>query len=278
LRARRRPSTPEAGRLVLSFYGRAVIRDPYGLVQGHTPVNQVWVYADGRMIWRRESGPVGLGGIRTGFLEQRLTHKGVEFVRSTFVSTGLFERDHVLASAHGLWWGSLHVRNRGRLVSVRWGGNPGTVPTKQQARGLLRLAELVVPPASRLPASAWEDRTLKGYVPSRYAICYWRGGRVLRPSRIVNSLPTAARGLLRGKWRTYRPDASTSAACHEVTLDEAHALDGVFAEAGFEREPIGGMWAGASVNFRFRAAHPIHSVLISFEPILPHGQWETMGG
>ena len=269
-------STPRAGKLVLSFYGRPVLRDFYGLVQGRGPVNQVWVYADGRLIWRRENGPSGVGGIRTGFLERRLTAKSVQLFRSKAVSTGLFDRDRGLRSAHGLWWGSMRVRNGERLVSVVWGGGRAAVPTTRQARALLRLTELVVPPASWLPASAWEDRTSRAYVPPRYAICFGRDGRALEPSRIVRFLPAAARDLLRGRARTYKafPAAVT---CSEVTIKEARALAGIFSKAGFEREPRvsgDGVW----INDRFRAPHPIHSVLISFEPILPHGHWEAMGG
>jgi len=279
------PSTPKTGKLVLSYDGRPELS---GFPGRFVPVNQVWVYADGRMIWRREGGPAGVGGIRTGFLEQRLTAKGVDRVRSEIVSTGLFDRDHVFESAHDLAWGTIQVRNGKRLVSAQWPSSRhrtrGTVPTKEQARALARLTELVSPPASWLPASAWEDRRLRSYVPSRYAICFSRNGRFLEPSRVLQFLPAAARRLLPGKARTYgafslfsSDRASLSVTCSQVTITEAHALNGIFSGAGLEREPRRG-GDGVWVNDRFRGRPPIHSVFISFEPILPHGEWEAMGG
>src|SRR5262245_36176734 len=42
------PSTPESGELVLHYLGRSAI---HGKGQFARPLVQVWVYADGRMIW-----------------------------------------------------------------------------------------------------------------------------------------------------------------------------------------------------------------------------------
>jgi hypothetical protein len=108
------PSAPETGELVIWYGGRPL-----------SPVHQVWVYADGRVIWRDEAGPVGVadaaGEIRTGFLEQRLNPEGVELLRSELIATGLFDHDRSLGGSNE-WsgqtrgWGSMQVRNGGRLV------------------------------------------------------------------------------------------------------------------------------------------------------------------
>jgi hypothetical protein len=45
----------------------------------------------GRVIWRREGGPTGVDGVRTGLLEQHLTPEGIELLRSEIISTGLFD-------------------------------------------------------------------------------------------------------------------------------------------------------------------------------------------
>lgn len=65
------PSAPRNGRLVLSYFGRQF-----------THWYQVWVYADGRLIWQREGDlREGANAYATGYLEQRLTPEGVELLR-----------------------------------------------------------------------------------------------------------------------------------------------------------------------------------------------------
>ena len=80
------PSAPESGELVVY------------LDKHHY---RAWVYADGRMIWQRDTlGPLGRkvpGGaneVTSGYLEQRLTPEGVELVRSAVV--GLVDRSRSL--------------------------------------------------------------------------------------------------------------------------------------------------------------------------------------
>ena len=287
------PSAPKTGKLALSYDGRPELS---GFPSRFVPVNQVWVYADGRVIWRREGGPTGVDGVRTGFLEQRLTPEGVELLRSEIISTGLFDRDRSLLSEHGLAWGEIEVRNGDRLVSVVWCCYPflpltsyadrATTPTKAQAMALGRLTELLADPASSLLASAWTNRELRAYVPSKYAICFWGGpwtySRPLDPSRILRFLPRAARNLLRGKGRTYEvfsslsvDQASPNATCSEVRTQGARALEKIFSRAGFERD----LQPGLAWTYALRAPESIGTVrMISFEPILPHGQWEAMGG
>jgi hypothetical protein len=61
------PSEPRRGELVLSYFG-----------ERFTNWYQVWVYADGRLIWQREGNiREGANELATGFLEQRLTRRGV---------------------------------------------------------------------------------------------------------------------------------------------------------------------------------------------------------
>ena len=61
-------SAPAAGRLLITYDGRPELR---GFPGRFVPTHQVWVYADGRVIWRRETGPVGVQGaageVRTGY-------------------------------------------------------------------------------------------------------------------------------------------------------------------------------------------------------------------
>jgi hypothetical protein len=93
----------------------------------------------------------------------------------------------------------------------------------------------------------------------------------------LSLLPAAAQAVLSGKDRAYeiRNDGRDTALwlCSEVTTDEARALAEIFSEAGYERSTGPGPWD----DTHFRTPAPIH-VLIGFEPILPHGQWEQFGG
>ena len=66
------PSRPKTGELVLGYFGRQF-----------THWYEVWVYADGRLVWQRE-GDVSEGAneYATGYLEQRLTPEGIELLRA----------------------------------------------------------------------------------------------------------------------------------------------------------------------------------------------------
>jgi hypothetical protein len=274
-----RPSKPPSGTLVLGYVGRP----SNGLLAPHRGklgrVTNVWIYADGRVIWRREGGPYTVAGVRTGFLEQRLTMRAVERLRSQVLATGLFEYDSELTSPK-LQWGWLYARAGGSLVSVRWCCGAGTLPpgapppprtvaTRAQTLAIGRLSKLFAQPMSALPASAWKDPTLRAYVPARYGVCYSGGSgtypRPLRPSGILGSLPPAARDLVRGKSRAH----GGKVACSELTTDEARRLEDILTVAGFARRPRGFVWA---VPQTASAEPPAGLREISFQPVLPHGQ------
>lgn len=275
-----KPSTPAAGRIVLNFHGRAG-----GVVQ-------VWVYADGRIIRRAEGGPAGVGAIRTGFIEQRLTDEGVKLLGSKILATRLVERDH--AFRHWTFdFGSVRVWNGTRLVTVEWGDPPvsgkrATVPTDEQKEAIARLIDWILDPAAALPRRAWEDRTPRAYVPARYAICYRRARepdyfpRSVRPSRALPFFPAEARDLLRNKTRAFRSFGWRSE-CSELTIEDARVLYGILGKSGYEPDPFAAGKTpveldGLTNNVRFRAPRPNQTLFIAFEPILPHGQWELMPG
>jgi hypothetical protein len=296
------PSTPQEGRLVLTYVGRPENR---GFPGSFVPVHEVWVYADGRVILRREDGPSGIGGLATGYLERRLNRDGVEHLRGKVLATRLFDRDLYLRNANGLVWGAIRVRQRGRLVGLYWccyftPELPPAFPrvvrsaTANQARVIGRLTELLAAPLAHLPSNVWADREPRAFVPSRYAVCYsrWRppiySPVYLKPSRVLGLLPVRAQELLRRKDRSYPAYASPlgegvdpsqrSVTCSELTTDEARRLAETFRRAGYERDPLPpNSPAGTGVNWRFRAKLPLE-VVFSFEPILPHGRWEASGG
>ena len=269
-----KPSAPASGTLVLSYF-----QEP--------PRHHVFVYADGRVIWSAHSPPYSAGGIRTGFLERRLTTQGVERLRQSVLSSAPFDRrrEATVLATRNLAHSVVQVRTGGRLVTVQWGCPPwGPTPprrpswvvaTKAQTRAISRLGDLLADLKSGLPRSAWKDPKLRAYVPSRYAICS-EG-----PSRDLAWLPPEARALLRGKMRTYQghawlirlPGPPSSFACPELTTRDARVLEKILGANGFERHTaIGVAWAKAGTG-PHRPGQP-RPQLVVFKPVLPHGQLE----
>jgi hypothetical protein len=296
------PSAPESGTLVLSFSGRSMT---LGLRMTH-----VFVYADGRMVWIREGGaPKGANELTSGFLEQRFTAEGVELLRSEVVSSGLFGHDmalitgstiHLRPSQIELFRGTIQARNRGRLVRVSWmnrahlrdvlsdfpGTYAGTTATPEQERALERLDPLLADPAASLPASAWEDRKVRAYVPSRYAVCWGHRpelgigtdrGQAIPPARVLTMLPAAVERELRRRGFAPRPGADPPRACSVVPTEEARAVAKTLAAAGLEERGGGegrGSWGEFGLGYRFDAPGSSPGrIYISFEPTLPHGEW-----
>jgi hypothetical protein len=229
------PSNPESGELVVNFYGRSTTLGG--------SLSRVWVYADGRMIWHREGEvPEGANKRTSGFLEQRLTAEGVELLRSEVLATGLFGHDLTLVSPrfrkHDAFWGLVQVRNGNRPIRITWEDpridrekDEGTIATPEQVSALVQVDALVTDAASWLPASAWEIREIRAYVPSRYAVCF-AGRPLIEPSRLLPLIPEPARGLLRA--REFAPH-ERSGYCSDLTTEEARALREALNAAGVEQ-------------------------------------------
>ena len=262
------PSTPARGNLVLSF--------GFGHTDGDAGGFSVFVYADGRMIWRRLGAPAFLTteepSASTGLLEQRLTPEGVGRVRAEVLSTGLAAHDLHLTSHYGLHSGQLEVSIRGKLVSVTWGDQSlddvggGQVTTEEQARALQLLDARLEDPASWLPASAWADEEIKPFVPSGYSVCYDAHG--VGFSRVLSSLPRRAEDMLRAWDTTHEvfPEGTGPARdvwCSEATSDEARSLAQIL--------------DGADVQKRYEDVFGLRYVMpratgvtVSIDPLLPH--------
>jgi hypothetical protein len=280
------PSAPEAGELVLSFGGRSTTDER---------LTQVWVYADGRLIWARPGYLLeGANDVTTGLLEQRLTPAGVERLRSEVASTGVFDHDLALSSRHVIW-GEIVARVADRLVTVRW-ANPDfyasdpdnedlTPATPDQERALERLDALLPYPGAGLPASAWEDKQIRAYVPSTFSVCYEGVPAEVSdpqsdPSRVLSLLPATAREILGGKDRTRHeslrgwargPYYPSRQDCSSVTTEEARAVVSAFDAAGLEREdPKHGL------AFSFDFEGPVRETgSVVIEPLLPDGEWTS---
>jgi hypothetical protein len=152
--------------------------------------NSEWnVYADGRIIWQKWTpagdATVAARGTRrvdTSYVEQRLTLRGVQLLRSKILATGLFEQDLRLDVGKGHASVVDQVRRGDRMVTVE--GVPAPDPswnehftkaTPAQTRALAWIAALVADPARWLPTSVWADRQIRVFVPACYAVAFDRG-------------------------------------------------------------------------------------------------------
>lgn len=276
------PSTPKRGELVLSAYG----------VTRHSR-NKVWVYRDGRLIFQRElrpgtkHPPGSANRESTGFLERRLTPAGVELLRSEILSTGLFGHDRELEMARPVpFFNYIHVRNGGRLVRVVWHQDPPyklehayPLATREQATALQRLIARITEPETWLPASAWKDTETRAYVPSRYAVWYGGRERTIEPARLLPLLPGPARNLLgakgrkriRGFYNFQGEERVVYTYVSRVTTEEARSFVEALDDAGFEVDWVAEPYV---LSYRLEAPAPAGStVFVTFEPILPHGEW-----
>ena len=266
------PSTPEHGRLVLYLEGSV----PGGLWTA------VWVYADGRVIWGDmwgdgyfPSGAPTEGA--TGFVEQRLTPAGVEFLQTQVLSTGLFEHDLDLLLDPPSGFLTIEARNGDRLVQVTWAwdgivGKDVPSATSEQASALEGIHALLAHPAS-WPASAWEDEDPKTFVPSRYQV--WlrvfpdQGGGELRVGeREVGLLPPSAADILRHGTQVRQPT-------YEMTTDDLRAFAEALNQAGLEPWPSPG--GEAILRYTLDPDEPGNSLWVFVGPVLPHGEAIFLG-
>jgi hypothetical protein len=272
------PSTPERGELVLEFFGDPPPSDMY---------TNMWMYADGRLIWRQFPANVPYDGRVTGLLERRLTPEGLDLVLSEVISTGLFDKNLDLAiegltpadsGPHAIKCGfgpGIEVRNRDRLVSLTWlrgCGEPELqLATPEQADAVVRLVGRLADPASWLPEQAWEDQEIRAYVPSRYAIC---GNTVGLPegvprsewpttSEIVDQLAGPVKALIYADGRVIS-ERDGGGGCYEVTTDEARAIVRALDDAGLESE------LRMFLTYAFDTPELRWADGIAFVPILPH--------
>jgi hypothetical protein len=198
------PSQPQHGELVTS---------DWAFKPG--PKFVVTVYADGRMIWFRESAG-DRGTWYSPWIEQRLTPEGVELLRSGAVPLG------------------------GQYV------NPG----------------------ERLPASAWEDATLRPYVPSTYAVC-WQPAEA-SPSGVLRNLPSRAASRLQGTQRVFHEVGRGELLCFEVSIESARMLAQTLIDEGWYHAGVG-PWTW------FANTPGLPSLVLEFNPVLPDGAIHTRG-
>ncbi|HLA15474.1 MAG TPA: hypothetical protein VJZ72_01125, partial [Candidatus Limnocylindrales bacterium] len=93
--------------------------------------------------------------------------------------------------------------------------------TPEQQIAYERLTRRLTDPASWLPASAWEDRETRAYVPSRHVVCLW-------PGEVEAQLPGPVKDLLLTKGTRVADDDGSGCAYQvtpEVYREIIRALD-----------------------------------------------------
>lgn len=286
------PSTPEEGELVLHYLGRSAShrKEQFG-----KPLVEMWVYADGRMIWSEESGvsskppPEGANELISGYLEQRLTPEGIELMRSQVAD--FFDRSRAAVETlptdwdpsdprsdnlvlfitdplgSGPFWGSAQIREDGHLLGLQWGDGGGSTSlhgpeaTREQVVDLLWIDALLADRASVLPPSAWAERKIRAYVPSHYAACF--PSPPTDQSQLLSALPTEAADVLRDK--SLRRERSGEY-CFKLTTEEARKVTSAL--SGLDSE-----YRGARLVYRQPGGESSsQDPFIFFEPYFPDGK------
>ena len=251
------PSTPLEGQLVMSFVGRVN-------VIGHD-VHAMWVYDDGRLIWKRnlnsskaDESVFGAIGPTTGLLEQRLTPEGIQLLRSEALTPDAMIGDNW---GHGLGvdWGAVSLRIDGRVSGIHW--------TSRDLPG--RLAD----PSKWLPATAWADRQISAFVADRYSVGISEGD--------FDRLPTSVQAVLRANGSQADQSGAAQSESFTVSTDAAREIEAVLAQEGTRvqtlqpKDPRGEFWVhgkfaveGLAYQFGDEPSTP----LITLQAVLPHGE------
>jgi hypothetical protein len=247
-------STPTTGRLVLGLRP--------------TATTQWNVYADGRIIWQKwtPSGdatvvPKGARRLDTGYIQQRLTLRGVQLLRSKVLATGLFEHNLMLAVGRGNAWVFHQVRVGDRMVKVNGVPSPDpswkehfTAATPAQTRALGWIAALAADPARWLPTSVWANRQIRAFLPACYSIAFDRG----YPN--ISKLPPPA-GKALSQYKLLRRHGY-----QVLTTGQARVLLQAFVEAGISPSDNHAWNIGFSLGRLPGQSHPSY---LHLSPALP---------
>jgi hypothetical protein len=230
------PSTPEGGEIVVSILSCYAPIGDLSEIDPFPSLGALWVLADGRLIWLKfENLPEGANSLSTGPLEQRLTPEGVELMRSEATAA---------QSSGGGSLGRCFDIGRGYYSVSTGGGTPweeGSISADNE-----HLAR-VMDPWSWLPATAWDDPEIRGYVPSTYQVTYEVYGSVgentySQRNLAYGLLPAAAQDLLPEPGVGWGGGAPGGGWVHgfqkTVTTDEARSLAAALDDAGFERDGL----------------------------------------
>jgi hypothetical protein len=221
------------------------------------------LYADGRLLWHTyddpiEGDPGSWNGPRakTGWLEQRLTPEGTELLRSELVSSGLLG-PVPLPPDYSCPAGSYRADAR---IGDRDEYYVGKLPRD--------LVERIAEPASWLPASAWEDREVRPFVPASYSVCISGLEPRISVAEIATALPARVGDLVRARdWGENHWGPSEWFWCTVVATEDARTFAEALDAAALERNehPLA---AGPEYLFEYHDAFRSPLLHINFYPDL----------
>jgi hypothetical protein len=253
------PSLPLSGDAVITVNSESSSGEHEGTQ------TQIMIFADGRMIWRRDRcdfdgawgacEPLVRSDLEreplTGWVEQRLTRETITMLREELIATGFFERDHEIEKPFDdlIDWFTVTLAIDDRITTLRTNSNLLTEPlSSRQSEALSRMEDLVADPNTTLPDSAFADRRITAFVPSSYTFTF----RYEPTPADLAELPPPADGLI-------------DRACGTVTTGEARSIVQALDAANIrridtDRSSIAYKWGGDQERQQFR-----------LEPLLPDG-------
>jgi hypothetical protein len=222
------------------------------------------LYADGRLLWHTyeepfEGDPSGGNGPRpkTGWLEQRLTPEGAELLRSELVSSGLLSPGQSGA----------YCPPDAYLADARIGDHNeyylGELPYD--------LVERIADPASWLPASAWEDREVRPFVPASYGVCISGLEPRISVSEIAAALPARVGDLVRVRDWGENHSGPAWFWCTGVATEDARTFAEALDAAAIERNEQPSV-PGPEYLFEYQDTSRSELLHISFWPGTPGGR------
>jgi hypothetical protein len=250
------PSAPVEGVLLLSLQACS---GPSSLPWS----GNLALYADGRLLWHTNDDPFegdqfdGNGPRpKTAWLEQRLTPEGTELLRSELVSSGLLGPGQLYTDCPP---GSY-------LADARIGDHyeyyKGKLPRD--------LVERIAEPASWLPASAWEDREVRPFVPASYSVCIAGLEPRISVAEIATALPARLGDLVRVRdwWENHDGPARWFWCTGVVATEDARTFAEALDAAAIARSEH--PWVpGPEYLFEYQDASRSELLHISFLPETP---------
>ncbi len=249
-------STPESGEVVLDI--QSCLTSTGEPRKGSGWNGELTVLADGRLIWLQyEDLPAGANSLSTGLLEQRLAPEGVELMRSELVANGLDNSGDQPDCDAGTY--HVHLYDGDRYLSHFTSG-----ANEHLAR--------ITDPWSWLPETAWEDREIRAYVPSKYEVTFTGDTPSSRSPRIeldllTAHLPAAVKDLIRSKVWDYQ-QAGKFWHYAEFTTEEARALAAALDDARLEQDEQLNVYR---LDYRFEYQDPYWKTVVHivFRPLYP---------
>ena len=223
----------------------------------------VALFADGRLLSHTNDDPVKDDPYdgnnprpKTGWLEQHLTPEGTELLRSELVSSGLLSPRRELTYTCPA--GSYRADAR---IGDHYEYYVGKLPRD--------LVERIAEPASWLPASAWEDREVRPFVPASYSVCFTGSEPRISVAEIAAAMPARHGDLVRARdWGENHDGPVVWVWCTEMATEDARTFAEALDAAAIERNAHS-TGAGPAYLFEYHDASRNGMLHIGFLPNLP---------